>query len=475
MKPVSLFKSGLWISSATFATRFGALLSSLILARLLSPEEFGVIGIAYVFWAFFGLFVQDVAGTFINYKGIEPKYVNTVFTVSLIAGGFFGLTMVATSSIVAGFFNEPALVGLLCIFAVNVFLSSANYVFAGVMTRKTYYRSLANISLVSSATRLIFTISSAFLGLSYWSFAVGDTAFWIVSCLLTWRCSKQQFRLQLNPEVRREVMTFYLGAVGSGFGYYMNANMDNFTVGKLLGSASLGFYNLAYQLTMATFTMFAAVFGQLGIPMFAQLTDDKEQETVLLKIVQRVALCAAPLYGLILLIVTPELITLTFGAKWIPICTVMPGLLASAYFRVVNLPLASMLVAKGRPDVNARVNLQIAPIALAGFVAGAHWGGIVGVSISAALVLGVGWTLYWWWVGCRQLQWSVGKFLIHCFLPTLLILPGLLLTFDMPWLLKPFIFILVYLITLRIFTPKLFLQVQTLANHALGRFIHSNS
>jgi len=475
VKPISLFKSGLWITCATFATRFGALLSSLILARLLSPAEFGVIAIAYVFWAFFCLFVQDVAGTFINYKGIEQKYVNTVFTVSLTAGCFFGLIMVVTSPIIASFFNEPALVGLLCIFAGNVFLSSANYVFMGVMTRKTYYRSLANISLISSATRLIFTIGSAALGLSYWSFAVGDTAFWIVSCLLTWRCSKQQFRLQLDPEVRREVVTFYLGAVGSGFGYYMNANLDNFTVGKLLGSVSLGFYNLAYQLTMATVTIFSSVFGQLGVPMFAQLTDDREQETVLLKVVQRVALCAAPMYVLIFLMVTPQLITWTFGAKWVPISTVMPGLLVSAYFRVVNLPLGAMLVAKGRPDVNARVNFQIAPIAIAGFIAGAHWGGIVGVSISAALVLGFGWTFYWWWVGCRQLHWSTSKFLVPCFLPALLVLPGLLLTLNMPWLLQPFVFILVYLITLRVFTPKLFYQFQTLANRAVGRFIHSNS
>jgi lipopolysaccharide exporter len=474
MKAISLFKSGFWISCATFSARIFALLSSLVLAKLLTPSEFGVIGIAYVFWGFFCLFVQDIAGAFINYKGIEPRYVNTALTISLITGLGFGFTMVVTAPAIAHFFNEPALFGLLCIFAFNVFLSSASYVFAAVMTRKGWYRSLATISFVSSLTRLLFTIAFAFLGFSYWSFAIGDTAFWIVSCSVTWYSANQKFRLELDPEIRREVATFYIGAVGSSFGYYLNANLDNFTVGKMLGNKSLGFYNLAYQLTMASFTIFLSVFNQLGVPMFAQLKDDKDQERVLFNVTQRVGICAAPLYGLIFLLITPEVITFVFSAAWVPITLVMPGLLISAYFRVVNLPLGAMLAAKGRPDVNARVNLQIAPVAIAGFVAGAYWGGIVGVSFSVALILGVGWTFYWWWVGCRQLGWSVTRFLIPCFLPTLLIAPGILSAFYLPLVLKPFIFSLVYLITLRVCTPKLFLQLQNLSSQIINRLQKSS-
>jgi O-antigen/teichoic acid export membrane protein len=471
MKPASLVKSGLWISLATFSARIFAFLSSLALARLLTPSEFGVIGITYVFWGFFCLFVQDISGGFINYKGVEPRYVNTALTVSLITGLIFAVAMVVTSPLVANFFNEPALIGLLCIFAFNVFLSSAYYVFAGVMTRKTYYRALANISFISSVTRLLFTIGAALLSCSYWSFAIGDTAFWIIGCILTWRYSHQPFRIQLDSKVRDEVVTFYMGAVGSSFGYYMNANLDNFTVGKLLGNASLGFYNLAYQLTMATFTVFHSVSNQLGTPTFAQLKDDKEQESVLLTVLQRTAVFTAPLYGLIFLMFDPQIVTFVFGTPWLPICSVMPGLLVSAYFRVVNLPLGSMLAAKGRPDVNARVNIQIAPIAIAGFVAGAYWGGIVGVSIAVALVLGVGWTFYWWWMGCRHLRWPLGKFLVSCFLPALLTAPGLLAAFYLPLILKPLAFLLVYLVTLRILTPKLFFQIQVLMSQFWGRLV----
>ena len=250
MKPVSLLKSGLWISYATFTTRIFSFLSSLVLARLLEPSDFGVIGIAYVFWSFFTLFTQDTAGSFIIYKGIDnPKYVNTAYTISLIVGLAFGLGMVAAAPLVASFFNEPVLTWILRAFSLNIVLSSAGYVYSSVMTRQLKYQALANITLAQSIIRLLCTTGAALLGLSYWSFVIGDTIAWIVFCVLTRYYSKQQFRLQLHPEVRSEVLSFChrIQWVQTS-ALYANFNLDNFAVGKLLGSASLGYYNLAYQL-----------------------------------------------------------------------------------------------------------------------------------------------------------------------------------------------------------------------------------
>lgn len=470
MKPVSLLKSGLWITYATFITRIFAFLSSLVLARLLQPADFGVIGIAYIFWSFFTLFTQDTAGTFIVYKGTDnPKYLNTTFTISLLIGLVFGLGMVASAPFVAQFFNEPALTWILVAFAFNLLLSSAGYVYSGVMTRQMQYRALANISLVSSVTRLLCTTIAALSGLSYWSFVVGDTASWSVNCLLTRHYAGHRFRFQIDPEVRKEVLAFCLGSTGSSFGFYINANADNFTVGKLLGSASLGYYNLAYQLTMALSTVFNSVIGQLGLPVFAQLKDDQQQENALFKLVEQISFSIAPLYALIFLIFDPQVVEFVFGENWIPIRTVIPGLLVFAYFRVINTTLNSMLTAKGRPDVNARVNLYIAPIALLGFVAGAQQGGIIGVSVAVALVLGVGWTIFWWWMGCRQLRWSLKKFLVASFLPMLLIIPGIAIAFSLPLLIRPFIFLAIYIGCVRIFASRNFSQSQVLCHQVLNR------
>jgi len=471
VKATTLFKNGLWISYATFVTRIFAFLSSLVLARLLQPSDFGIIGIAYVFWSFFSLFIQDTAGAFIIYKGIEePKYVNTAYTVSLLVGLALGLGVVVTSPLIAAFFQEPTLTWILIAFAFNLILSSASYVYSSVMTRQLKYRAIANITLVNSITRLLSTTAAAFLGFSYWSFVIGDTSSWIINCILTYHYSRYKFRLEIDSEVRAEVQSFYFGTVASSFGLYTNFNIDNFTVGKLLGSASLGYYNLAYQLTNAFSSIVGAVFNQLGMPIFAQLTDDKQQQNTLLKVVEQTAILTAAICALIFLVTDSQVVNFVFGAKWIPIINVIPGLLIFSYFRIINSSLFSMLVAKGRPDINAKVNLQIAPIAVVGFILGANLGGIVGVSLAVALVLGIGWTIYWWWVACRSLGWSFSKFITPSFIPILLVIPGVLISFNLPLFIRPFTFMLIYIISIRIVLPQMFYKYKIKLNQLFKHF-----
>ncbi len=467
MKPISLLKSGLWITYATLITRGFAFLSSLVLARLLEPSDFGVIGIAYVFWSFFTLFTQDTAGSFIIYKGIDnPKYVNTAYTVSLIIGITFGLGMVAAAPLIASFFNEPALTWILRAFSLNIVLSSAGYVYSGVMTRQLKYQALAQIALAQSITRLLCTTGAALLGSSYWSFVIGDTIGWIVFCVLTWYYSKYQFRLQLHPEVKSEVVSFCTNAVGSSIGMYTNFNLDNFAVGKLLGSTSLGYYNLAYQLTMTLSTVFDALLDKLGTPLFAQIADEDRQKKALESVAEQIALVAAPACALIFLVATPQVIAVVFGEKWIPINTVIPGLLFFAYFRIFNSSIRTMLVARGRPDLNARVNLRIAPFAVLSFVVGAHQGGIVGVSLAAALVLGLGWTVYWWWFACRKLDWGLKEFMFPCFVPLLLTIPGILISFKLSLMPSLLVFTITYLLCTFTFNRKYFSIYKTAVDRA---------
>ncbi len=483
MNRISLIKSGFWTTYGAIATRFLALVSNLLLARLLLPSEFGVIGIAYIFWGFVNLFTQGTAGDFIVYKGLEDKrYLNTTYTINFCIALVLALGLVAVSPLAANFFRVPNLVWILAVFAFNLVLASLQSLYAGVLTRRMQYRELANSNLLASMVRVFSTAGSAFLGFSYWSFVVGDTACWLTLYALMRYYAKQNFRLEIDPEARKEVLSYCLGATGSGLGYYVNANADNFTIGKLLGQTSLGYYNFAYQLTMALTAILGQAIGQVGMSAFAQLPDDKQQENALLAVVEQIAFLTAPLYALFFLIIDQRLITLVFGAKWIPACAVIPWLLIFAYFRLINNQMASMLSAKGRPGVNARVNLYVAPLAALSFVTGAWQGGIVGVSIAVAVVLGILWTIYWWWVGCRELGWSLMQFLIPSFQAALIALLGILMAVGLPTavpiivnpivvaiILKPLLFIAIYLVCVRIIAAKLFFQYQSLISRVVQR------
>lgn len=472
MKQNVLLKGGFWISFSTIILRFVNLLSNLILARLLLPSEFGVVGIAYVFWSFFILFTQDGPGSFIVYKGTEDKrYLDTAYTISLLIGLFFALVMVAVAPFTGTFFNEPNITWILIAFAFNLLLSSVFNVQVAVMTRQMQYQDIAIANIVTSIARVIFTISSALLGMSYWSFVIGDTASWVTGCILTRYQCKRSLSLQIDPEIKSEVLSYCVGVTVSSFGFYFNANADNFTVGKLLGSTNLGYYNLAYQLTMALSTILNSVIAQIGMPVFAQLTDEQEQKNVLYNVVKQIAFLTAPIYTLFYLVIDRNVISLMFGENWIPISTVIPWLLIFAYYRVINSPLNTMLSARGRPDANAKVNICIAPIAVLGFIIGARYGSIVGVSMAVALVLGVIWTVHWWWYGCRVLNWPMMHFLTPTVIPVLIAFPAYVLSFYLPILLKPIAFVTIYLLLVRLFQVKQFEWYQKITTKIVEKLV----
>lgn len=441
----SLMRHGFWATYGAFATRFLGLFSNLMLARLLTPSEFGVIGTAYIFWSFVNLFTQGSVGEFIIYKGTEDKrYLNNTFTITLGIGSVFGLALAGASPFIAKFFNLPVLMWILLIFAGNFLLSSLYWFFSGVMTRQMQYKQLANTNMIASLVRVFVTVGCALAGFSYWSFVIGDVASSLTGCVLMSTQIKHKFKLEFDKEIGNEVLSYCLGATGSSFGYYINANCDNLIVGKILGTTSLGFYNFAYQGTMTMTTVFGQVIDQIGMSVFAQLPDEKQQERALARSLEQIAFLAAPMYGLLLLMVDQQTITLIFGEKWLPIIPIIPGLVVFAYFRLLNRLLSAMLSAKGRPEVNAKVNLVVAPIALLSFFIGASYQGMVGVSIAVAVVLGFAWTTYWWWVGCNAFNWSVKKFLILCFLPVFVALPAIQLTYTLPLIVKPITFIVLY-------------------------------
>lgn len=318
--------------------------------------------------------------------------------------------------------------------------------------RQLQHQELANATVLASLVRVGVTVGCATQGFSYWSFAIGDTAYWLTACVLTKRQVKHSFRLEIAPHARQEVMTYCLGATGSSLGYYLNANFDNFTIAKLLGSTSLGHYNLAYQLTMSLTTMLSQAIGQVATSAFAQLSDEAQRQ-LLVRLIERIAFLSAPVYALSYLLLNPWVITVVFGKVWLPMLPVIPWLLVFAYFRLLNSPLLCMLAAKGKPGINAKVNLCIAPLAVLSFVIGAQTKGIVGVSIAVALVLGIIWTVYWWWTGCRQFGWSLPQFLIPCFQPALFAIGAVVLAQQTPVPIQPVVLISIYLGVVRLIVP----------------------
>ncbi|MBD2358953.1 oligosaccharide flippase family protein [Tolypothrix sp. FACHB-123] len=478
MNRISIIKNGFWTTYGAIVNRLLALLSNLLLARLLLPSDFGVISVTYIFWSFINLFVQGTTGDFLVYKGLEDRrYIDTTYSLSICIGIVGAAAMIALSPLAANFFDIPDLIGLLTFFAFNFFLSSVQAVYAGIMRRRMQYQELANAALISSMIRIFATAGCALAGLSYWSFAIGDTIFWLTIFWITAYYTKFNFYLKIDPQIRSEALSYCIGSVGSSLGFYINSNSDNFVIGRLLGTTNLGYYNFAYQVTTAFSLIMSQIMNQLGISVFAQMKDERQQEDALVKVVEQMSYFAALLFAVIYLIVDETFISYVFGEKFIPSVRVIPWLLIFAYFRLINTSLSSMLAAKGRPDINAKVNLQIAPLAVISFLIGAWQGGILGVAIAVVLILGFVWTIFWWWSACKVFGWSIFKYLTPCLQALFMAIFTLVTIIILPIskLISPIVYIVLYLLLIRMLIPNKFFAYLSLIKklaHKVKLFIH---
>ena len=476
MSESSLLKSGFWTTYGVAAARGLALISNLILARLLLPTDYGVIGVAYIFWAFANLFTQGTIDSFVVYRGVEDrKALNTAYTVSWIIGGSLALGLVVASPAIAHFFEIPALTSVLSLFSINLLLSFLYTFKAGILQRQMRYRELAQITLFASIIRVLTSTIAAASGLGYWSFVIGDLAYWLLSVLAVSRVVDIPLKLAMDPKARKAVVVYCLGAVGGSLGFYLNANFDSLLVGKLLGQEQLGFYNFAYQITMAACVILSQAIQQLGTSVFARLEDQGARQHSLQQLMGQMAFLGAPLFSLLYLILNPSFITFLFDAKWVPACAVIPWLLGFAYFRLLTSPLSAMLSATGKPNISAQANLIVAPIAILSFAIGAMQFGILGVAVAAAIVLGGCWTVYWWWLGCRSFDWTILPFLLPALRFGAVALMALVATHSLPLLIRPMAFSLLYILLAAWWARPYLAQYQTVFGQLQRKFVNRAS
>lgn len=450
-------RKSFYIGLGNTSKKIFSLLSNLILARLLLPEDFGVISIAYIFWSFFVLFIESSTSLFILYKGIEDKrYVETTLSISIINGVFVTVLLSSFSPIIANFFNTEELQALLYLYAFNLLLSSVYFVYGAILLRQNKHRNFAFNILIASFVRVCSTVIAAFGGAKYWSFAIGDSVYWWMLLGLTISQAKISLSLKLHWNVVREVFNYCIGVIGTSLGFYANSNLDNFAVGKFVGKTSLGYYNLAYQLSMGITTVINPIMNQVATPNFADISSSDEQKAVLSSVMREIFLVLAPVYCCILLGFNQSIISWVFGENWLPVLDVFPWLVLASFARVLNSPMKAMLAAKGMPGVNALVNLIIAPFAILGFIVGAQLGGAVGVSIAAFLILGLLWFLLWWTIGCYKLNWPLKEVLFPSLRPISLILFSLTTSLVVPSDYKAPFFISLYIFLLWIFIKDRF-------------------
>ncbi len=398
--PVLAIRGTLW---AYLSFIFGKVLtfaSTVILARLLAPEQFGVVGyclIALQYLEILSDFAMD--GALVARRDKLEEAANAAFVINLASSLLmFGAAWVAAPYI-AGFFQESAVTDLLRALVLTLPISALAIVPGALLRREMRFKLKFIPDVSRSLAKGLFSIVLAWQGFGVWSLVWGPVAGETVSALITWLLVRWRPTFKFDSQVTREMMGIGFHLILVGIMGALLANVDYLIVGKVLGAAALGFYVLAYRIPELIISNTLRVIGGVALPLVARSqTDLRSLHRVFFAYLRYIALFAFPV-SVGLALTAPPFIRIFYTVKWEPAIAVMQSIAVAIGIGSMGFLPGVIYKAINRPDVLNRFSLIKLPVTIGILWYCTRWG-INGVAVGQILVAALNLTLtlllaYW--------------------------------------------------------------------------------
>lgn len=370
-----------WTSVSTMGRRVLALLANIILARLLAPEDFGLVAMAGVMLGFIDIFRDLGTGTaLIREKDPSETLLSSVFWLNVGFGLSVTALIVAVSPLIAAFYNEPRVQPVMMVMAVSFLLSSLSIVQASILARNMDFGQLAKVELAASILSYVIGIGAALMGAGVWSLVYQVVSNSAINTVLVWAVGRWRPRLIFAWTEIRAITGYSLNLAGYNTFYYFAQNLDNLLIGRFLGTEALGLYDLAFKLMAFPMQAISAVFSRVMIPFYAQAQDDLPRfRQAFLRVAVAIAFVTFPLM-LGLLAVREHFVFAVFGDNWAPVIPLLAMFAPLAAIRSVLTTTGSIYVATGHTGLQLRWGVASNLIVFVGLAIGLQWG-IVGVAV----------------------------------------------------------------------------------------------
>ncbi|MFG0329813.1 MAG: lipopolysaccharide biosynthesis protein [Phycisphaerales bacterium] len=363
--------------AARFVLQIG---STMVLARLLVPADFGLIAMVTVITSFAMMFKDAGLSTAtIQRAEVDADQITTLFWINVCLGIAAACLIASLAPLIAWIYGEPRLILMTIVLASSLVLSGLSVQHQALLRRQMRYDALATIDVLSLLAGIAFAIVLAVFGARYWSLVAMITGTSMVMCLLSWHyCHWIPGLPTLGGDVR-SMLGFGGTLTGFNIFNYFTRNADNVIIGILLGSASLGLYSKAYQLLMLPIRQLNAPVSNVMLSSLSRLqTDPVRFRRAYLRAVSALAMIGMPIVAC-LFVAADEVILIVLGADWAEAADVFKWLAPAAFLGTLNIAPGWLCTALGRARVQLGWAAITAPLTVCAFLIGVKWG-IVGVA-----------------------------------------------------------------------------------------------
>lgn len=347
---------------------------TMVLARLLTPAEYGTVAVLQVFTALFSVFADSgISVAIARSNELQRSDYERLFFLGLLMGLVLSIAFFALSAGVALFYGNQIYISLGAVLMLAVMFNSLNTVPNGILIKELKFKLIALRLVVCSTVVGLFSIALAFLG--FGCFAIVLNSVLTALFVFVWNLKGSGLRMSIGGVrgVFEKVGSFSLYSLGNGVIFWVASNADTLLVGKLFGAEALGYYNKAYGLYAYPLNILTAPIVDTLVPFLAKLQDSLEAfRDKFMRVIRKIsflsALCLVGMH-----VCAYEIILIMFGNTWIAAIPLLSTLAFAVYSRGVNAAFSALLNAAGRPDLlmkSTGINtcITLAMIAIGGFL-----------------------------------------------------------------------------------------------------------
>ena len=348
-----------WWSALEITSRYGVQFAVMVvLARLLTPADFGLIAMLLVFTTVAALLVDSGFGTaLVQKQATSADDETTVFLFSTGASVAVAAGLWFAAPAIASFYSQPLLTPLTRLLLFVLPLSALAAVPDALLTQRLDFKARAKAEIIASLCSGVLAVLLAWRGFGVWSLAWQAVSAIGVRALLLWVYSRWRPRGHFSRYAFRSLASFGSYMLMANLLNTISLRLQSLLIGKLFDSRALGYYTLAQNTQLAPAQFMSGVLNRVGLPVFSTVAGRPEKLVSALRLSLRVAIFAFVPCMIGIAVVAKPLIAILYGARWTPAAPLLTILAVSATFWPLHVLNLAAIGAQGRSDLIFRLEL----------------------------------------------------------------------------------------------------------------------
>ncbi len=366
-------------------TFFVQIISTAILARILSPKDYGLIAMVVSITGFAGIFTNlGLSTATIQREKITHNQISGLFWINFSLGVITTLFIAGTAPLIAWFYKEPLLVQVVMALSVNFVINGLAVQHFAILNRLMRFSAISFIEILSMVLGISIAILAAKNGFGYWSLVLNSIIFSLIKSICAWSVTGWVPSIPKRGSGIRSMLKLGSDVTGFNVFNYFSRNLDNVLIGRFHGGAELGIYSKAYQLLMLPITNLGEPMMSVALPAMSRLQSDPDAyRRYYLNFVALLSFLSMPTVTF-MFVCADILVLLVLGAQWVGAGEIFKLLAIAAFIQPIAGTVGIVMLSYGRSRLYLKIGIFTSFVFSLSFIIGVPFG-VKGVAVSYAI------------------------------------------------------------------------------------------